>query len=221
MNRKLTTGLALAAAGLGTVPIAASGQPNKPNKPDKQASALTLSATPNPTVFGRASALSGRLTGNNRAGQTVGLEADPYPLDRYSAAGSATTAPNGNFSFQVRPRLNTRYRVRQGNTLSPPVTVLVRIRVSMRPDDFTPRAGRRVLFSGRACPEHDGARVAIQRLTRLGWRTVKRTVLERATRCSTYGTRVRMRRDATLRTVVAGDSDHARGISRRRRVDVH
>jgi hypothetical protein len=215
MERRITTAVALAGLGLGLVPIAASGQS------DKQDRALTLSAAPTRVVFNRVTTLSGRLIGVNPGGQTVGLEADGFPLDRYGRAGVATTAPDGTFSFRTRPRTNTRYRVRYRGAASGPVTVLVRIRVRMAADDYTPRAGTRVAFAGRACPQHDGARVAIQRRTTLGWRTVKRTSLREAQTCSVFGTLVRVRGDGTYRAVVAGDSDHARGISARRRIDAH
>ncbi len=218
MNRAVATGIALAVTGLTVVPIADGAKPPKQNK----GKGITIAAAPNPVVFGRAIALSGRLSGNNHAGQTVSLQSDPYPYDRFAAAASAVTGSNGDVSFQQKPQVNTRYKLRQGPTESIVVTVLVRYRVSLGVSDSTPLAGRRVRFSGRACPTHDGAAVALQRRTSTGaWRTVRRTTLRSASRCSTYSTRLRVRRDATYRTVVAGDAGHARGISPRRRIDVH
>ena len=113
-------------------------------------------------------------------------------------------------------------RVRVGGVLSPTVTVLVRQRVSLRLSDRTPRRGQLVRFSGRSCPTHDGAVVSIQkRRSTGGWRTVRRTRLRDASRCSVYSRRLRIYRDATFRTVVARDADHARGFSRRRSADAH
>jgi hypothetical protein len=216
MKRVTATGLALAATALTMVPVAGGA------KPPKQKNSLTIAAAPNPVVFGRATAVSGRLSGNKHAGQTVSLQADPYPYDRFAGVAGAVTAANGDVSFQQRPRLNTRYRLRRGSTDSTVLTVAVRYRVSLGVRDSTPASGRRIRFSGRACPTHDGGAVAIQRRTSSGaWRTAKRTTLLSATRCSTYSTRLRVRRDATYRAVVAGDAGHARGISARRRVDVH
>jgi hypothetical protein len=215
MSRTTVMGLALVATGLAAVPIAEGAKPPQQNK------TLSVSAAPNPVVFGRATVLSGRLTGKNHAGQTVSLQSDPVPYDRFSAVATGVTSSNGSVTFQQRPRVNTRFKLRRGGTESGVVTVLVRIRTSLRVSDSTPLAGRRLRFSGRACPAHDGARVAVQRRTSTGrWRTVKRTALRSATRCSVYRTRFRVRRDATYRAVVAGDTDHARGISPRRRVDV-
>ena len=216
MNRTVATGLALASTGLAVVPIAEGAKPPKPTK------GLTITTAPNPLVFGRAAVVSGRLSGKNHAGQTVSLQSDPYPYDRFAGVATAATGSNGDVSFQQRPRLNTRYKLRQGATESAVVTVLVRIRTSLHVSDSTPLAGRRVRFSGRACPAQDGSRVAVQRRTSSGaWRTVKRTTLRSATRCSTYSTSFRVSHDATYRTVVASHADHARGISARRRVDVH
>jgi hypothetical protein len=206
-------------AAISGVPLAEGAKPPKTPKGPGGAG-LSLAAKPNPVVHGSVATLSGRLSGGNAGGKSVNLEADPYPFDSFAAAGIATTQSNGNFAFAPRPRVNTRYRVRQGSTLSPVVTVLVRSRTSLRLSDYTPRRGQRVRFAGRACPEHDGSAVAVQRLTRSGWRTVRRTVLRDAATCSTYRASSRVYRDATYRAVVAAHVDHARGISARRRVDV-
>jgi hypothetical protein len=219
VKRVISAGMVVAVVGL-AAPLVASGKPPKP--PKAPGPGLSLGATPNPVVYGSSTTLSGRLTGKGHAGKSVALQADPYPYDgHYSTVATTATASNGDLSFRQAPRLNTRYRARQGATQSGVVTVLVRFRTSLHLSDSTPGAGRRVRFSGRGCPKHDGGRVGVQRLTAAGWRTVKRTRLRAATRCSVYRTRFRVHRGATYRTVVAGDASHARGISPRRRVDVH
>jgi hypothetical protein len=67
--------------------------------------------------------------------------------------------------------------------------------------------------------------VRIQRRTRTRrWRTVRRTTLRdiRGSTCSRYSRRFRVFRDRTYRAVVVTpDGDHANGVSRRRRIDVH
>jgi hypothetical protein len=200
------------------VPIAEGAKPPKQPKPAK---GLTIAAAPNPVVFGRAIVVSGRLSGQKHAGQKVALQADPYPYDRFSQVATALTSANGDVAFQQRPGVNTRYKLHQGGIESAVVTVLARLRTSLRLSDSTPRAGTRVRFAGRACPTHDGSRVAIQRRRSTGpWRTVKRTRLRGASRCSVFAARLRVRRDATYRAVVAGDAAYARGISPRRRVNV-
>jgi hypothetical protein len=138
--------------------------------------------------------------------------------------GNATTDVNGDYAFTRTPTVNTRYQVRQGGEESEVVTVSVRPAISLRVGDRTPAAGRRVRFSGRVCPEHDGAALAIQRRRAPKiWRTVRRVALadDPGTTCSTYSRRVRVRRDGAYRASLAADADHAAGTSRPRRIDVH
>src|SRR5205085_1878224 len=167
------------------------------------------------------------LTGNNHAGKTVVLQQDPYPYDHFNNAGlTTTTASNGSYSFTVHPPRNTRYRTKVGGTTSSVVTELVRIRVSLRLSDSTPAAGHRVRFFGRACPQHDGATVKIQRFSKTlhRWVTKRRTVLLNivGSTCSRYSRRLRVFHDGTFRTVVIpNDKDHARGFSRHRFINVH
>jgi hypothetical protein len=187
---------------------------------------LNLRAEPEPVVFGRTVALTGRLTGKNKDGKTVQVQADPFPYEgNFNTIASPVTGNNGAFSAAHRPAVNTRYRARQGSTFSAVLTERVRIRVSIRVSDRTPAAGRRVRFRGRACPQHDGARVRIQRRTRTGrWRTVRRTRLRDipGSTCSSYSRRFRIFRDGTYRAwVVSPHGDHASGRSRSRRIDVH
>ena len=183
----------------------------------------SLGAAPNPIVLGGSTVLSGRLVGGNNGGRTVTLQGSPHPFSAFNTSvATATTNSAGRFSFTRRPRLHTRYRVSVDGLLSPTVTVLVRQRVSLYLSDRTPRRGQLVRFSGRSCPQHDGSVVSIQKRTSAGgWRTVRRTRLRDARRCSVYSRRLRIFNDGTFRTVVASDADHARGFSRRRSADAH
>jgi hypothetical protein len=202
------------------VPMSA-GASHKPGHGPGVPETLTIATEPNPVVYGGTVTIEGRLTSAARAGKNVILESDPFPFDNdFSNAGSATTAGSGKYSLTQRPGLNTRYRVRQGNLLSPVVTVLVRIRFGLRVSDRTPDRGERVRFFGRACPEHVGALVRVQRRAAGRWLTVRRTRTREATRCSRYARRVRVFRDGLYRTVVAGHDDHARGASPTRFLDV-
>jgi hypothetical protein len=213
---------AAATAALGILaltPVAATAK--KPPKPPGQGATLTLAAKPSPVVYGRSTALTGRLKGSNKAGRTVTLRSDPFPFGSLSPSGTAVTNQQGGYSFARKPLVNTRYQTKVGGDQSSVVTVLVRMRVSVHLSDSTPRAGRRVRFSGRACPRHDGGLVRIQRLSGGRWRTLRRTRLRSAPRCSRYSRRLRVRRDGTFRVTVKPDAAHATGISRRRRIDVH
>jgi len=217
MRRPLAISLVLLIAVV--VPVTA-GASHKPGHAPGGGEALTVAAKPNPIVYGGTVAIAGKLSGASNVGKNVILESDPFPYDAFSNVGNVSTGPGGNYSFTDDPGVNTRYRVRQGNLMSPVVTVLVRIRLGLRVSDRTPDAGERVRFFGRACPEHVGALVRIQRRAPGRWITVAWTRTKDATRCASYSRRVRVFRDGRYRAVVAGHDDHARGISRTRFLDV-
>lgn len=210
---------ALAAAALAALPIATgSAAPAGHN--------LTLAAAPNPVVFSRAVTLTGKLTGPNHAGKNVTIQQDAFPYDHFSGAGSTTTNAQGRYSFVVHPGVNTEYRAKVGGDTSAVVTEKVRIRTSLRLSDRTPTAGQRVRFFGRACPQHDGATVKIQRFKRSThhWVTKRRTTLRDipGSTCSKYSRRLRVFHDGTFRTVVvSNDHNHANGVSRKRFINAH
>jgi plastocyanin len=78
---------------------------------------------------------------------------------------------------------------------APPAT-----RITLAIGDATPRAGRRVRFSGFVSPAHDGARLQIQRRTRRVYRTVATTRLRDAGASrSRYSIRLRIRSDGRYR----------------------
>ena len=208
--------LAIATAALAAVLVpAAYGQPEPKN--------ITIDATPTLVKFGGAVTLSGKLTGQNNSGRQVTVEADPFPIDAFTNAGTATTNTTGDWSLIVKPDRNTRYRARSGAAESKTVDVMVRPAISLRLSDRTPAAGTRVTFSGRVCPEHDGVSVALQRRFGTTWRTLRTMLLKDIpnTNCSSYSRGLRPRRDGAYRTSFAADADHAAGTSRVRRVDVH
>ena len=215
------------------VPVGASAthQPNhnpgaqKPNYPGQTPGptpSLSIAARPTTTVFQRATVISGRLRAQSRVGQlVVVLHADEYPFTGETPVAVTRTDSNGSYSFTGSPARNTLFRATVFGLRSPVVRVNVRIRMSLFVSDSTPRVGQRVRFRGRACPEHDGLLVRIQRRTRTGrYRTVRRTRLRAATRCSLYRRTFRIYRDGRYR-VTSDDADHARGYSRTRLIDVH
>ena len=199
------------------------GKPSPPAQTD-----LTIAAQPNPTVFLGATVVSGRLKGPNNAGKTVVLRADGFPYGTgITNVATTTTDSRGAYTFTQRPPLNTAYQAvadtgaTYGLAVSAAVFVKVRIRMSMRVSDATPRVGQLVRLRGRACPGHAGLLVRIQRKTRTGtFRTVRRTRLRAASRCSVYSRRFRVYRDGTYR-VTSDDADHARGFSRPRFLNAH
>src|SRR5919198_4651304 len=75
---------------------------------------LTLATNPDPVVFGRSVALGGRLTGSNKAGKTIQVQADAFPYENnFKNVASAVAGTNGKWSASHKPSVNTRYRARQ------------------------------------------------------------------------------------------------------------
>jgi hypothetical protein len=216
MDMKLKRTLFIAAAALAAVVSTAYGQKPEPKN-------ITIDATPTTVKFGGAVTLTGKLTGQNNSGRPVTVQHDPFPIDTFSNAGTATTNASGDWSLILKPDRNTRYQARSGNADSKTVDVMVRPAISLRLSDRTPAAGTRVTFSGRLCPEHDGVRVALQRRFGTKWRTLRNPLLKDVpgSECSSYSRGLRPRRDGAFRIRFRGDADHVAGNSRVRRVNVH
>jgi hypothetical protein len=215
--------LALAAATALLAPAAVQAA-----KPPKPVAKLSIAAAPSPVTFGRATVLSGKLTGARvDAGEQVVVQADTAPFEgTYADVATATTDANGDWTATHAPGALTRYRA-QAKT-APPATsdtvdVGVRLRVRIHVSDRTPAKGQRVRFSGTVAPAHDGATARVQRRAADGsWHTVARTTLRDAgDTASRYAKRVKVRRSGTYRVRAAsGDGDHLRGTSATRRLRV-
>ena len=197
---------------------AVAGAQAPPNPPD-----LRITATPNPVKFGEDVRIFGELTRRPGSGITIELNEDPFPFDAFATVATAVTDVGSGYSFTRTPTVNARYQTRQGATTSRIATALVRPSISLRVSSRRLATGRSVTFSGRVCPEHVGASLAIQRRTApKRWRTVRRTTLADlpGSRCSSYARRLRVRRSGVYRTFLGAHADHADGSSRKRRIDV-
>jgi hypothetical protein len=191
--------------------------------------AVTIAASPASLLFGRATTLSGQVTGRGNAGVEVTLESRPASNSsgQFTNVATATTDPSGNYTFTQSPLVNSQYQVEakvSPKVTSPVVTVQVRFAVSLRVSDATPKRGTRVRFSGVVKPGHDGASALIQKRSSTGtFRTVARTLLvaSKTAGQSRYSKRLRIRRSGVYRVRVPADSDRARGTSRRQRIRVH
>jgi len=211
--RLFTVTLAAAAMLVAAAPAMAQRQPGN----------LTLNASAKLVRFGKTVTLSGKLTGRNNSARNVEVEQDPFPFENtFIRLAVVSTTAQGDWTSLAKPSVNTHYRARSGSETSRVETVEVRPAISLAVNDRTPRKGARVRFSGRLCPEHDDAALALQRRTRRGFVNVKSTTLKAdPSACSIYAVRARVRRDSRFRMFFAGDADHAAGPSRGVRVDVH
>jgi hypothetical protein len=215
MKRSIITTAAFVALTAVAVPVVDAAKPPAKN--------ITIGASAGTVKYGGTVTLSGKLTGPNNGGRSVTIEQDPFPIDAFTNAGTATTNATGDWSSLQKPTANTRYRARSGNADSKTVDVMVRPAIRLRVSDRTPAAGTRVRFYGRLCPQHDGVAIALQRRSGKQWRTVRQPVLKdiAGSTCSSYSKRLRVRRDGVYRARFLGDADHVAGNSRTRRLDVH
>ena len=89
------------------------------------ASTISLAARPSTVLSGQPATLLGAVPSGAPVGASVQLYASPYPFTKVTMVASATTAPDGSFSFTVTPDRNTQYSATVGAVSSPAVTVLV------------------------------------------------------------------------------------------------
>ena len=202
-------------------------KPGNPGNPGSEE--LSIAAKPNPTVYRNATVITGSLKAPDNEAKTVVLYEDEFPFGTgVKNVATTTTDAKGDYTFTRSPARNTSFQAvaDRGTPYAVPVSsqaliVGVRIRMSLRVSDNTPKTGQVVRFRGRACPAHDGLGVRIQRKTSTGaFRTVRRTKLRAATRCSAFNKRMRVYRDGTYR-VTSDDADHSRGYSRARFLNAH
>jgi hypothetical protein len=199
----------------------------KPPKPKPNNGSLTIAASATAVTFGNGVTLTGKTKGI-AAGTTIEAQANPYPYAGFKPTGkTAVVDPTGNYSIAgVVPQAHTQYKVVAKS--SPPqesgtVFVRVRLRVSFKVSDSTPKRGTRVRFSGTVAPAHDGKPVLIQKKTATGYKTVTRTtLLDNGTATSKYSKSLKIRSRGTYRVVVqSADQDHDDGTSRSRTIRVH
>ncbi len=229
MRRLIAAAFAIATLAV-ALPVVASathkpGHEQGGGNPPGSSPSLDIGARPSTTVFQGATVISGRRRGTDNANKLITLRQDQYPFLGGRPVATTRTDSNGRYSFTRRPTKNTLYRAVSEevgpNIQTGLIRVNVRIRLSLLLSDYTPRSGQLVRFRGRACPPHDGLSVSIQKRTRTGsFRTIRRTRLRPASRCSVYSTRIRLFRDNTFR-VTADDRGHARGFSLTDTVNAH
>jgi hypothetical protein len=103
------------------------------------------------------------------------------------------------------------------------VFVRVRLKVTLKVSDATPKRGSLVRFYGTVASAHDGKIALIQKKTATGYKTVARTtLLDNGAATSKYSKKLKIRSSGTYRVIAqSGDSDHDNGTSRIRTLKVH
>ena len=193
----------------GSVTVSASG-----------AVTVTQKAAPALVVYGGAVTLSGTVS-NRRAGETVNVFAKQFGQNQFASVGSAVSAPNGSWSFIVKPRLQTAYEARwrpAAQTVTSPLsTVNVRPLVGFR---VKSARGRIVTFftKVRGVRLFTGKYVNLQRKNRLGrWVNLKRVTLG-STSAATFKARLPRGRSTVRVFMPAAQAapGYVAGISRTR-----
>lgn len=188
----------------------------------KQPLGLTLTATPGRVRAGGSTTLSGTLSGTDASGQSVQLQANPYPFAGFSNyANPQIVDPAGNFSFPVLSvPVNTQYRVvvtNKPDIISPIVAVLVPVQVDLRVAKKVRRG--KVLFKGRVTPVDSTAKVEIQRRFFGKWVTVKRTrISDSGAGSSFFKTRIKVAHSGKYRALVTPGGAYVPNISETHRV---
>jgi plastocyanin len=164
---------------------------------------VTLAAPRTTATFAAPVTLSG-VVSSQEAGQSVTVNAQECGKTSFTRLGSATTTANGNWTFTVRPTINTVYQSRWRTNDSSAVTLKVRpaIRLTRIGTRFTARVTAAQSFTGKTIALQR-YRAAVRR-----WATLKRVTLGASTtpRAGTLVTtakfRSRIRRGWRLRVLL-------------------
>jgi plastocyanin len=164
---------------------------------------VTLTAQRATATFAAPLTLSG-VVSTQAAGESVTVNAQECGKTSFTRLGSANTAASGNWTFGVRPTINTVYQARWRTNVSSTVTVKVRpaIRLTRVGSRFTARVTAAQSFTGKTILLQR-YRAAVRR-----WATLKRVRLGAST-TPTAGTfvtttrfRSRIRRGWRLRVLL-------------------
>jgi plastocyanin len=153
---------------------------------------VTQAASPPLVVYGLAVTLSGAVS-TKGSGETVTVFAKPYGQTQFASVGSAVSSNNGNWSFVVKPRIQTTYEARWKPTgpmvTSSPAVANVRPQVGFR---VKGARGRVVTFftKVRGARPFAGKFLNLQRKNRLGrWVTLRKVTLG-STSAATFKSRL-------------------------------
>ena len=137
---------------------------------------VTLAAPRTTATFAAPVTLSG-IVSSQAAGESVTINAQECGKTSFTRLGSANTAASGNWTFTVRPRINTAYQARWRTNESSAVTVKVRPAIRLT------RVGRRFTARVTAAQSFTGKTIAFQRYRSAvrRWATLKRVRLGAST----------------------------------------
>jgi phospholipase C len=146
-----------------------------------QGVALTIQATPNPSVAGRAVTVRGQVFGTPSAFVPVELWAKIAGGRRFRLTRSTRTDSAGNYSFKIpagRVDVSRQWYARAGGSRSPIVTETVDALVDLTSAVSRPVPGQPIELTGSVFPWQAGEQVQLQRAQAGGgWITIARATL--------------------------------------------
>jgi hypothetical protein len=200
---------------------------DKTFKTKRQPLGVSLAAAPNPIRAGRATTLSGVLSGTGNAGRQVVLQANPWPYTSgYLNQGNPqVTGADGSFTFPVLSvATDTQYRVlmvARPDVVSPIVVLATTVKVTRHAKVFRGSRRGRIHFWGTLKPAEDAALVQIQKLRRGNWIVIAQTGSKHTSKgFSRYSKRIKQKHGGRYR-VVAIDTTGAHSPSASRSVRRH
>jgi plastocyanin len=132
---------------------------------------VTLTADSPLITYGNTTSVSGKVS-NGNSGEAVLLTSRPSGTTSFQQVAVLTTGAGGNFSYDVKPSIETAYTATWKGATSQPVTIEVRPRLTLT--HFT---ATRLFARATSSISYSGHFVYVQRRTSLGWITVKRLTL--------------------------------------------
>jgi len=132
--------------------------------------AVTLDIGAPIVTYGNSTTLTGKIS-TGESGQSVTITSRPEGASSQQVA-TVTTGSDGSFSFVVKPTIQTDYVATWKNTQSQAASVNVRPRVRL-----THYTATRLFVKVASSLSYQGHLMYIQRLSSVGWVTVKRVTL--------------------------------------------
>jgi hypothetical protein len=182
--------------------------------------ALALTSSPNPVVYGGVISVAGALTGPDISGKQVALQGRPFPYTGpfQQIGNSVLTTAQGGYSFLFPILITTQLRVldqSKPSIISPTIIQSVALAATLHARRSHRHRGR-VRFTGRVTPPRAGNAVLIQRRRHGNWKTVRIGLTRAKTAAySVFSRRLRLHRGGKFRAVVRTvGGDYVDGVTR-------
>jgi hypothetical protein len=174
---------------------------------------LSIASSPNPSTAGQKVTISGRLL-NGSSGTTVSLWQKLPGQSTFTRVAQTATNSAGDYSI-VRGAgtvlTNATWYASTGTSSGTSPSVVQRVSAQVKLGGWW-MGGRLLILGGQVSPSHRGERIALQRRTANGWRTIATTVIGRLSRF-TVRHRFAHKGKVTVRAVFAGDPRNIRSPS--------